>query len=412
MFVAMGAGAYSVGMFHLFTHAFFKALLFLGSGSVIYAMHHEQDIRNMGGLVAQDSFHVLRHVHRHAGIDRISLLRRLFLQGCDHRIRLRLAQSDRVLWLLMTVIAAGLTAFYSWRLMFKTFFGEPHDPEHYEAAHESPLWMLIPIGILAAGSILAGFPFKELFAGHGVEEFFRDSLKMHPHIIEEMEAVPEWIKLLPTLMMAIGAYVSYVFYIRRPYFPDELANQHQMLYQFLLNKWYFDELYDLIFVRPTKRLGRFLWKVGDGYIIDGFGPDGVSARVLDVTRNVVRLQTGYLYHYAFRDADRGCRTDHLVHVRLGRPVMTTWPILSLVTSCQVFGALIVYISRGDDEAARRNSRWIALWTTLITFAVSLILVWRFDPTQPTFSLSRKRLGLPTPSPITWASTASRCRSSS
>src|SRR6266567_3578652 len=113
---------------------------------------------------------------------------------------------------LMTVIAAGLTAFYSWRLMFKTFFGEPHDPEHYEAAHESPLWMLIPIGILAAGSILAGFPFKELFAGHGVEEFFRDSLKMHPHIIEEMEAVPEWIKLLPTVMMAIGAYVSYVLY--------------------------------------------------------------------------------------------------------------------------------------------------------------------------------------------------------
>jgi NADH-quinone oxidoreductase subunit L len=200
---------------------------------------------------------------------------------------------------LMTVIAAGLTAFYSWRLMFKTFFGEPRDPEHYEAAHESPLWMLIPIGILAAGSILAGFPFKELFAGHGVEEFFRDSLKMHPHIIEEMEAAPEWIKLLPTVMMAIGAYVSYVFYIRRPYVPEELASQHQMLYRFLLNKWYFDELYDLIFVRPTKWLGRFLWKVGDGYIIDGFGPDGVSAWVLDVTRNVVRLQTGYLYHYAF-----------------------------------------------------------------------------------------------------------------
>src|SRR6201986_4812270 len=159
--------------------------------------------------------------------------------------------------------------------------------------------MLIPIGILAAGSILSGFPFKELFAGHGVEEFFRESLKMHPHIIEDMEEIPEWIKLVPTVMMAIGAYVSYVFYIRRPYLPVELAQQQPLLYQFLLNKWYFDELYDLIFVRPAKRIGYFLWKFGDGYLIDGFGPDGVSARVLDVPRNVVKLQTGYLYHYAF-----------------------------------------------------------------------------------------------------------------
>jgi len=114
-----------------------------------------------------------------------------------------------------------------------------------------------------------------------------------------MHQIPAAIAYLPTIMMAIGAYVSYVFYIRRPYMPVELARQHQMLYQFLLNKWYFDELYDLIFVRPTKWLGRFLWKVGDGYIIDGFGPDGVSRWVLDVTRNVVKLQTGYLYHYAF-----------------------------------------------------------------------------------------------------------------
>ncbi|TMK09389.1 MAG: NADH-quinone oxidoreductase subunit L [Alphaproteobacteria bacterium] len=299
MFVAMGAGAYSVGMFHLFTHAFFKALLFLGSGSVIYAMHHEQDIRNMGGLWRKIPFTFFV-----MSIGTLALTGFPFFAGYfskDAIIESAYASDNPMGFygFLMTVIAAGLTAFYSWRLMFKTFFGEPHDPEHYDAAHESPLWMLIPIGILAAGSILAGFPFKELFAGHGVEEFFRDSLKMHPHIIEEMEAVPEWIKLLPTVMMAIGAYVSYVFYIRRPYVPEELANQHQMLYQFLLNKWYFDELYDLIFVRPAKRLGRFLWKVGDGYIIDGFGPDGVSARVLDVTRNVVRLQTGYLYHYAF-----------------------------------------------------------------------------------------------------------------
>jgi NADH-quinone oxidoreductase subunit L len=200
---------------------------------------------------------------------------------------------------LLTVAAAGLTSFYSWRLIFKTFHGEPHNQEHYEAAHEAPLWMLIPIGILAAGSLLAGFPFKELFAGHGVEEFFRDSVKMNPHIIDEMHHISESIAFLPTVMMALGFLVSWLFYIRRPYLPVELAKQQPLLYQFLLNKWYFDELYDLIFVRPAKWIGRLLWKVGDGYIIDGFGPDGVSARVLDVTQNVVKLQTGYLYHYAF-----------------------------------------------------------------------------------------------------------------
>ena len=161
------------------------------------------------------------------------------------------------------------------------------------------MWMLVPIGVLAAGSILAGFPFKELFAGHGVAEFFRESLKMHPHIIEEMHHIPAAIAYPADCDDGGGRLVSCVFYIRRPYLPVELAGQHPMLYQFLLNKWYFDELYDFIFVRPAKWIGHFLWKKGDGYVIDGFGPDGISARVLDVTRNVVKVQTGYLYHYAF-----------------------------------------------------------------------------------------------------------------
>src|SRR6267143_865671 len=299
MFVAMGAGAYSVGMFHLFTHAFFKALLFLGSGSVIYAMHHEQDIRNMGGLWRKIPFTFFVMC-----IGTLSLTGFPFFAGYfskDAIIESAYASHNPLAFygFLMTVIAAGLTSFYSWRLIFKTFHGEPHDQEHYEAAHESPIWMLIPIGILAAGSILSGFPFKELFVGHGVEEFFRESVKMNPHILEDMEHMPHLLGWLPFVMMVVGGLVSYMFYNRRPYLPVELARQQPMLYQFLLNKWYFDELYDLIFVRPTKRIGRFLWKVGDGYIIDGLGPDGVSARVLDVTRNVVRLQTGYLYHYAF-----------------------------------------------------------------------------------------------------------------
>jgi NADH-quinone oxidoreductase subunit L len=159
--------------------------------------------------------------------------------------------------------------------------------------------MLVPLGVLSAGSLLAGLPFKELFAGHGIDEFFRASLKMHPHIIEEMHHIPAAIAYLPTVMMVIGLFVAWMFYIRRPYLPVELANQHGALYRFLLNKWYFDELYDIIFVRPAKWLGTVLWKKGDGFVIDGFGPNGVAARVLDVTRGVVRIQTGYLYHYAF-----------------------------------------------------------------------------------------------------------------
>jgi NADH-quinone oxidoreductase subunit L len=161
--------------------------------------------------------------------------------------------------------------------------------------------MLIPLGFLAAGSILAGFPFKELFTGHGVAEFFRDSIKIAEgnHILDAMHHVPTWVAMLPTVMMALGFYVAWLFYVRRPELPVEFARQHEPLYRFLLNKWYFDELYDILFVRPALWLGRALWKFGDGWLIDGFGPDGVSARVIDVTRNVVRLQTGYVYHYAF-----------------------------------------------------------------------------------------------------------------
>jgi NADH-quinone oxidoreductase subunit L len=299
MFVAMGAGAYSVGMFHLFTHAFFKALLFLGSGSVIYAMHHEQDIRNMGGL-----WRKIPYTFTVMCIGTLALTGFPFFAGYfskDAIIESAYASQNPMATYayIMTVVAAGMTAFYSWRLIFKTFFGEPHDQEHYEAAHESPVWMLIPIGVLAFGSVASGIPFTNLFAGSGVDEFFRESIKMNPHIIEDMEKIPETIKVLPTIAMLIGLLISYVFYIRRPYLPEDLAAQQPMLYQFLLNKWYFDELYDLIFVRPAKAIGRFLWKFGDGYVIDGFGPDGVSARVLDITRNVVKIQTGYLYHYAF-----------------------------------------------------------------------------------------------------------------
>jgi NADH-quinone oxidoreductase subunit L len=301
MFVAMGMGAYSVGMFHLFTHAFFKALLFLGSGSVILAMHHEQDIRMMGGLR-----HKLKFTYAAMVVGTLALTGFPFTAGFyskDAIIESAYAGTNPMALyaFLATLVAAGLTSFYSWRLIFKTFHGEPHDQHHYEAAHESPPVILVPLGFLAAGSILAGLPFKELFEGEDVSEFFRNSLKFgdNNHIMEAIHHVSWWISLLPTLMMVGGFLVAWQFYIRRPGAADELARHQAPLYNFLLNKWYFDEVYDVLFVRPAMWLGRALWKGGDGWLIDGFGPDGVSARVLDVTRNVVRLQTGYLYHYAF-----------------------------------------------------------------------------------------------------------------
>jgi NADH-quinone oxidoreductase subunit L len=301
MFVAMGVGAYSVGMFHLFTHAFFKALLFLGSGSVIMAMHHEQDIQKMGGLKNKIPFTYAMMVIGTLALTGFPLTAGYFSKDAIIEAAFASKNPMAVYAFVLTVAAAALTSFYSWRLIFVTFHGRPHDRHHYDAAHESPAVMLIPLAFLAGGAILAGYPFKELFVGYGVETFFRDSVKVDggSHILEALHHVPYTVALLPTLMMALGFIVSWHFYIRNPALPAELARQHEPLYKFLLNKWYFDELYDIVFVRPTLWLGRLLWKQGDGRIIDGLGPDGVSARVLDITRGAMRLQTGYLYHYAF-----------------------------------------------------------------------------------------------------------------
>jgi len=301
MFVAMGVGAYSVGMFHLFTHAFFKALLFLGAGSVITAMHHEQDMRHMGGLKDRLPYTYIVMIIGTLALTGFPLTAGYFSKDAIIEAAFVGTNPMALYGFICTVSAALLTAFYSWRLIFKTFHGEPHDRKHWRDAHESPMVMLVPLGFLAFGSIMAGLPFKEVFVGHGVEGFFRESLAFaqNNHVLEEMHRAPLMVGVLPTIMMAAGFVVAWYFYIRRPDIPVELARTQEPLYNFLLNKWYFDELYDLIFVRPAKWLGYLLWKGGDGWLIDGFGPDGVSARVLDVTRNVVRLQTGYLYHYAF-----------------------------------------------------------------------------------------------------------------
>jgi NADH-quinone oxidoreductase subunit L len=184
-----------------------------------------------------------------------------------------------------------------------TFHGKTRADHHtYDHAHESPMTMTMPLAILAVGALVLGFGFKGAFLyEEGIKAFFRNSLFSQDgwKIVGEMHHLPKWVPWLPTVMMAGGFAVAYWFYIANPSIPPALAKQNDVLYRFLLNKWYFDEIYDFLFVRPAKWLGRFLWKQGDGFVIDGFGPNGISARVLDVTRNVVRLQTGYLYHYAF-----------------------------------------------------------------------------------------------------------------
>ncbi|MFO1089607.1 MAG: NADH-quinone oxidoreductase subunit L [Hyphomicrobiales bacterium] len=298
MFAALGVGAYGAGIFHLFTHAFFKALLFLGSGSVIHAMSGEQDMRKMGGL-----FPHLKVTWAMMLIGTLALTGFPFTAGYFSKDAIiEATYAGWPLASILLVIAACLTSFYSWRLVFMTFHGKPRaSAEVMSHVHESPQVMLVPLYVLAVGALFAGAIFAPYFIGHDFTEFWRSSLYFGPdnHIMHEMHEIPALVPWLPTIAMVLGLAVAYWFYIRDPAVPARLAELNRPLYEFLLNKWYIDELYDFLFVRPAKRLGLLFWKVGDGQIIDGLGPDGVSAWVIDVTNRVVKLQTGYLYHYAF-----------------------------------------------------------------------------------------------------------------
>ncbi|RWP55331.1 NADH-quinone oxidoreductase subunit L [Mesorhizobium sp.] len=308
MFVALGVGAYGAAIFHLFTHAFFKALLFLGSGSVIHAVSDEQDMRNMGGLrtlIPKTYWMMVIGTLALTGVGiPVTVIGTAGFFSKDAIIESAFAAHNPVAGLafVLLVVAACFTSFYSWRLIFMTFHGQPrasHEVMHH--VHESPPVMLVPLFILAAGALFAGVIFHGAFIGEGYAEFWKASLFTLPenHILHDIHEVPLWVKLAPFIAMLIGFAIAWQFYIRAPEMPKNLAAQHRGLYAFLLNKWYFDELFDLLFVRPAKRLGHFLWKTGDGTVIDGLGPDGISARVVDVTNRVVKLQTGYLYHYAF-----------------------------------------------------------------------------------------------------------------
>ncbi|WP_439272674.1 NADH-quinone oxidoreductase subunit L [Pseudochrobactrum sp. HB0163] len=308
MFVALGVGAYGAAVFHLFTHAFFKALLFLGAGSVIHAVSDEQDMRRMGGLrklipttywmmiigtVALTGLGIPGTVIGTAGFfSKDAIIESAF---ASHSIASGFAFT-------LLVVAAAFTSFYSWRLIFMTFHGKPRaTAEVMHHVHESGAVMLVPLFILAVGALFAGFVFHDYFFGEHYDAFWKGALftGAHNELLHEYHHVPVWVKFSPFIAMILGFVVAWGFYIRSPETPKAIAARHPGLYQFLLNKWYFDELYDFLFVRPAMALGRFFWKTGDVKIIDGLGPNGVAARVVDITNRVVKLQSGYLYHYAF-----------------------------------------------------------------------------------------------------------------
>ncbi|QJU58738.1 NADH-quinone oxidoreductase subunit L [Sphingomonas sp. AP4-R1] len=359
MFFAAGVGAYNSAMFHLFTHAFFKALLFLGAGSVIHAMHHEQDMRYYGGLAKKIPLTFLAMTAGTLAITGVGIEDVFGFAGFyskDSIIEAAYAKGTTAggVAYFVGISAALLTSFYSWRLVFLTFFGKPrweqskhiqhavhdahghgdhghghedhdhghgHDHAHGHAAHdhghdhahdhghasdgtagyhphESPIVMLLPLVILSIGAIFAGFVFAVPFIGAGAEAFWHGSLHVNEHLSHAMHEIPELAKLAPSIVMILGLAIAYWAYMLSPSIPGRFVATFGGLYRFLLNKWYFDELYDLIFVRPAFALGRFLWKRGDQQTIDRFGPNGAAAVVKFSSVASGKLQSGYVYTYA------------------------------------------------------------------------------------------------------------------
>jgi len=351
MFVALGVGAYGGAIFHLFTHAFFKALLFLGAGSVIHAMHHEQDMRNMGGLYKKIPFTFAVMMIGTLAITGFPLLSGYFSK--DMIIEAAFAANTGVgeFAFVMTVAAALMTSFYSWRLIFLTFFGETRADKHtFDHAHEGPFVMRFPLALLAIGALGAGAYFSAAFIGDGKVGFWNGALVVAAgDVMDAAHHVPAAVVKAPFIAMLLGLFIALRFYAPKlslpkpaalgltiasllgwiyiPFvylnyyagilfvvslyatlyafgrvttdLPKRTAETWDGLYAFLLNKWYWDELYDLIFVRPAFWLGRTLWKRGDENTIDGFGPNGVSAAIAVVAAKARKIQTGYVYHYAF-----------------------------------------------------------------------------------------------------------------
>ena len=335
MFFAAGVGAYGAAMFHLFTHAFFKALLFLGAGSVIHAMHHEQDMRYYGALrkhIPLTYWAMMMGTLAITGVGIYGVFGFAGFYSKDGILEAAYASGGggvAAFW--VGIFAALLTSFYSWRLMFLTFFGKARwgesehiqhavhdahhhhnhdDGDHHHAAtgdgtagyhpHESPWPMLVPLGVLSVGAVFAGFFFYKpfIYAEEGAA-FWANSLAFDAHLMHLAHEVPLWVKWTPFVVMAIGLALAWNSYIRNPSLPARFVAQIGPVHNFLYRKWYFDELYDLLFVRPAFWFGRLFWKQGDEGTIDRFGPNGMAALVQGGSRLAARLQSGYLYGYAF-----------------------------------------------------------------------------------------------------------------
>ncbi|MFN4089464.1 MAG: NADH-quinone oxidoreductase subunit L [Alphaproteobacteria bacterium] len=302
MFFAIGVSAYPAAIFHLMTHAFFKALLFLGAGSVIHAMSDEQDMRRMGGIWRE-----IPVTYALMWIGSLALAGIPIFAGYYSKDMIlesawgaHTGVGDYAFWL--GIGAAAMTAFYSWRLLFMTFHGKPRADEHVMAhVHESPQVMLVPLYVLAVGAILAGIVAYGWFVGDGMDAFWQGTILILPEhpAMENAHHAPLWVKLAPLVVGLIGIAIAYHLYMRDTAAPARMAARAGGLYRFLLNKWYFDELYDRIFVKPAVKLGFGFWKGGDGAVIDRLGPDGLAAVTRGIARQASRLQTGYLYHYAF-----------------------------------------------------------------------------------------------------------------
>ena len=297
MFFAAGVGAYHIAMFHLFTHAFFKALLFLGAGSVIHAFHDEQDITKMGGVWKKIPYTMVLML-----IGTLALTGFPFLSGFyskDAIIEFAYLKDTSVGYYACSVgvFTAFLTAIYSWRLFFKTFLGKYNNKKiTIEKTHESPLVMIIPLIILAIGALLSGYFFKDLLIGNN-STFWNESILFLDFI--KLENIPLWLITITPIIITLAIPLSYFLYIKDKTILEGVKNSNVPLYNFLLKKWYIDEVYDFIFIKPLKKIGVFFWKKGDKDTIDRFGPDGISKVIKFISNKAVQFQSGYIYDYAF-----------------------------------------------------------------------------------------------------------------
>ncbi len=317
MFFAAGVSAYPASMFHLTTHAFFKALLFLGAGSVIHAMSDEQDMRKMGGIWKK-----IPITYALMWVGSLALAGIPFFAGYyskDLILEAAWAASSNsgyfAFWL--GCLAAFLTAFYSWRVLLLTFHGNFNSSkEVLDHVHESPFVMLIPLFVLALGAIFSGWYFYNDFVGYNWKEFWGNSI----FISEKHKAfklahyVPLWVKYLPIFLAILGILCAYLFYVLNPNLPKILSKKFSPIYNLFFNKWYFDELYDYLFVKSFIKFGNFFWKKGDEGTIDRFGPNGISKLVKNISSKSIIIQSGYIYHYAFA-------------MLIGLVVLITWLLL-------------------------------------------------------------------------------------